>query len=104
MKEEKFLPIGSVVIVRGSVKKLLIIARALFAEASGKKQYFDYGACTYPEGVLGENILYLQHENIVEVVYKGYVDEDEERMLENIKDGLEKIEQEKKEETSHAGR
>ena len=91
----EFLPIGSVVIVKGGVKKLVIIARAVFAEVDGKQEYFDYGACTYPEGVLGENVLYFQGKDITEVVAKGYADEDDRRMIENIKAGLEKIRQEK---------
>lgn len=96
MKEERFLPIGSVVIVKGSVKKVLIIARAVFAQTEDGEKYFDYGACTYPEGVLGENMLYFQHENIAEVIYKGYADEDDKRMLENIESGLKKLESDKK--------
>ena len=92
---KEFLPIGSTVIVRGSVKKLMIIARAVFAQTEKGEDYFDYGACTYPEGVLGENLLYFQGQDIVEVVAKGYTDEDDGRMIENIRTGLEKMEHEK---------
>lgn len=95
METKEFLPLGSVVIVKGSVKKLVLIARAIFTEVKGEQKYFDYGACTYPEGVLGENIIYFQHKDIAEVVAKGYVDEDDRRMVENINIGLEKLETEK---------
>lgn len=95
METKEFLPLGSVVIAKGSVKKLVLIARAIFAEVKGEQKYFDYGACTYPEGVLGENILYLQHKDIAEVIAKGYADEDDRRMVENINAGLEKMEAEK---------
>lgn len=88
----EFLPIGSVVIVKGGIKKLVIIARAIFAEVNGEQKYFDYGACTYPEGLLGENVLYFQGGDITEVIAEGYADEDNRRMIENIKAGLEKIE------------
>ncbi|MCM1145142.1 MAG: DUF4176 domain-containing protein [Blautia sp.] len=98
MKEERektFLPIGSVVIARGNVKKLLIIARAVFVKTDSGEEYFDYGACTYPEGVLGKNMLYFNQEGVAEVIHKGYADEDEKRMLENIEKGLEKLERDK---------
>ena len=95
METKEFLPLGSVVIVKGSVKKLVLIARAIFTEVNGERKYFDYGACTYPEGVLGENIVYFQHKDIAEVIAKGYTDEDDRRMVENIHTGLEKLEAEK---------
>lgn len=88
MKEKEFLPLGSVVIVKGSVKKLVIIARAMLADIKGERKYFDYGACTYPEGVIGENMFYFQAEDITEVIAKGYADEDDRRMVENIQEQL----------------
>ncbi len=60
----EFLPLGSIVQLKGGVKKIMIIARGAFAVVKGEKRYFDYGACTYPE------------------------DEDEKLMQENIKNNL----------------
>ena len=56
MKEEKFLPLGSVILVKGSVKKLILIGRGVVAILKGEQKYFDYVACTYPEGLIGENV------------------------------------------------
>ena len=94
--EKAFLPIGSTVVVKGSVKKLMVVARAVYAKLEKGEEYFDYGACTYPEGLMGDNILYFKKEDIAEVVYRGYEDADEERMLANISLGLERIEKERK--------
>ena len=97
MKEEKFLPLGSVIIVKGSVKKLILIGRGVVAILKGEQKYFDYVACTYPEGLIGENVLYLNHEDIEEVIQKGFQDEDDFRMQKSLKehlDGLLKIENE----------
>lgn len=91
-KEKEFLPLGSVVIVKGTVKKLMITARAVFVDVKGEATYFDYGACTYPEGVLSDNMFYFQNKDIAEVVAKGYADEDDIRMQVNIRAGLEKME------------
>ena len=94
MKEEKFLPLGSVILVKGSVKKLVLIGRGVVAILKGEQKYFDYVACTYPEGLIGENVLYLNHE---EVIQKGFQDEDDFRMQKSLKehlDGLLKIENE----------
>ena len=46
MKEEKFLPLGSVILVKGSVKKLILIGRGVVAILKGEQKYFDYVACT----------------------------------------------------------
>lgn len=45
-----YLPLGSVVIVHGGVKKYVIVARGLQLKINGDYKLFDYGACTYPEG------------------------------------------------------
>jgi len=84
----EFLPLGSIVQLKGVVKKIMIIARGAFAVVKGEKRYFDYGACTYPEGVIGDALLYFQHKDIQKVVYRGYEDEDEKLMQENIKNNL----------------
>lgn len=85
MKEKvDYLPLGSVVIVNGGVKKHMIIARGLQVKIDDQQYYFDYGACAYPEGLLGDQVMYFQHENINKVVFQGYMDEDNELMVSNI--------------------
>ena len=39
-----YLPLGSVVILKGGVQKVVVIARGLLSVATGKEGYFDY--CT----------------------------------------------------------
>jgi hypothetical protein len=78
------LPLGSVVIVRGGVKKVMIIARGLATALEGGTKFFDYGGCLYPEGVIGDGLLYFNHADIQKAVYEGFVDEDEALMVENI--------------------
>lgn len=91
MEENKYLPLGTIVIVKGSVKKILIVGRGVASSMDGKIQYFDYVACTYPEGLIGETVLYINHDDIEEVVYKGYCDNDDIRMQKNLKEQVEKL-------------
>lgn len=77
MEENKYLPLGSIVIMNGGVKKLMIVTRAVAAKYDGGMKNFDYGACFYPEGIAGENLLYFNHEDIFKIVAKGYQDEDD---------------------------
>ena len=72
-----FLPLGSVVILRGSVKKLVIVSRASIVE----DDFFDYGAFLYPEGMIDSNVAYFNHGDIHKVVFEGYADGDNELAL-----------------------
>lgn len=87
----EFLPIGSVVIVKGSVKKVVVIARGMLSQVEDRKKYFDYGACLYPEGIISDSILYFQKEDVEEVIYRGYEDEDEVRMGRNLIEGVKRL-------------
>lgn len=81
MTEEKtFLPLGSIVILKGALKKLMIVNRANVAE----NKYFDYAAILYPEGMLDENKAYFNGEDILKVVSKGYTDDDDTLMVEQL--------------------
>lgn len=73
----ELLPIGSVVLLRGAKKKLMIYGvRQTSAET--KKEY-DYIAVMYPEGnVGGKSQVMFNHEDIEEIFYQGF--ENEERM------------------------
>jgi len=84
MENIDFFPLGSIVIIRGGVKKTMIIARGIAADVGGGPKRFDYGGCLYPEGLLGDQILYFNHEDVNKVVFTGFSDEDNELMVENI--------------------
>lgn len=60
-----FLPLGSIVVVSGGIKKYVIVARALKVKINGKEQFFDYAACAYPEGMVGDRLMYFQHPMLV---------------------------------------
>lgn len=91
--EEKvdYLPLGSVVVLKGGVKKYMIIARGLQVTIEGAPRFFDYGGCLYPEGLMGDQVIYFQHANINRTVYTGFSDEDDKLMVENIQAGYEKL-------------
>lgn len=84
-EEKEFLPLGSIVRVRGSVKKLMVLSRGTFPVIKGVTTYYDYGVCTYPEGIIGDSLIYINQEDIQEVIFSGYRDEDETIMQNNIR-------------------
>ena len=86
MEKEKmdYLSLGSIIILKGSVRKVMIISRGLVTVLNDSPVFFDYGAVTYPEGLVGEQILYCNHKDVVKVVHEGYSDEDDKMMIDNI--------------------
>ena len=79
-----YLPLGSIVILRGGTQKVVVNARGLLTLQSNPPSFFDYGGSLYPQGIIGDQILYFNHEDIAKVVFEGYHDEDDEMMVENI--------------------
>ncbi len=91
MNAPEFLPLGSVVIVKGSTKKLMVISRAIAIPQNEGARYYDYGACLYPEGLLGDQLAYFNHDAIQKVVFEGYENEENELILETLKENLSKV-------------
>ena len=77
---EKFLPIGTVVFLHEGEKTIMIYGRQqLHAETN---TIYDYVACLYPEGNIDAEYTYLfNHDQIREVVYMGYLNDDEKEFL-----------------------
>lgn len=87
-KNTELLPIGSVVVLKGNTKKMMIISRVLALPVKGNVYRFDYGACLYPEGMMGEDVIYFNHEDILKIIAEGYDNDENALMLESIADVL----------------
>lgn len=90
MDKIEFYALGSIVNIKGTVKKVMVIARGLASNVGGAVKYFDYGGCTYPEGLIGEQILYFNHDAVIKVVHEGFADEDDAMMVENLNEWIAK--------------
>lgn len=86
MKE--LLPIGSVVLLEGGEKKLMIYGR--LQQQEGTDTVWDYIGCLYPEGNVNKDFTYLfNHDNIKEVFHEGYNDEEEAKLQKVIQQAIE---------------
>ena len=78
MKE--LLPIGSVVLLKSATKKLMIIG--IMQIKPDENKMYDYLAVPYPEGYIGaENNFLFYHEDINDIIYKGYENPERESFL-----------------------
>lgn len=84
MNTTNYLPLGSIVLLKGATKKLLIIARALNVKREDHIYFFEYGAVAYPEGLTGDQMAYFNHADISKVIFEGYSDVENENIIETI--------------------
>ncbi len=83
-----YLPLGSIVLLKNGVQKALIISRAINVRNGDKDFFFDYGGVAYPEGLIGDQMVYFNADKINKVVFRGYSDVDDENMVDTINDYL----------------
>ena len=81
--KDKYLPIGSVVLLKGSKKRLMITGFCI--KDKDKDIMYDYCGCLYPEGVIEpQKIALFNHEQIVKIYFIGLEDSSEIEFKKNL--------------------
>lgn len=81
----KYLPIGTVVLLTGGTKKLMIIGFAISSKSLGDKIY-DYAGVCYPEGLLAPNqFAAFNHSQIEKIFFMGYNNDEEKAFNQKLK-------------------
>ncbi|MCL2253811.1 MAG: DUF4176 domain-containing protein [Lachnospiraceae bacterium] len=88
---KKMLSIGSVVQLRGGERKVMILNRAPLFNDNGIIGYFDYSACLFPEGQTDQQVYFFNSDDIAEIHFEGYIDENEEKFRSIYDDEISKI-------------
>ena len=89
--QEKFLPIGTVVLLKGGKHPVMITAYCVFATAT-KKNIYDYGGCLYPQGIVDSNIVHaFNHDMIDKIIFKGYETEESKKLSETLNQNYNEI-------------
>ncbi len=74
---EKYLPIGTVVLLKEATKRVMITGFCA-VEDSNQKKIWDYTGCMYPEGFLSSDQTCLfDHEQVEKVYHMGLEDNEE---------------------------
>ena len=92
MKVEELLPIGSVVLLNGGQKKLMIcgIMQTQVDESGAPGESYDYIGVWYPEGQFNEVKYLFNHSDINEVFFRGYEDEERAKFITSLRSFYEK--------------
>ena len=89
---DKYLPIGSVVLLKGGTKKVMITGFCSIAEENQEKIY-DYCGCIYPEGYLSsDEICLFDHDQIAEISFIGFENEEEKEFKESLVEVVQEFE------------
>ena len=82
---EKYLPIGTVVLLKGAIRRLMITGFCINTK-DNPDEIYDYLGCLYPQGVLtSEQNLVFNHEQIEKIYFMGYIDEEEKEFKDLLK-------------------
>lgn len=83
---KELLPIGSIVMLKDGSKRVMIFG-VKQSDFSGDKTEYDYVAVLYPEGNVGTEYQFLfNHEEIDEIYFRGYEDEERKEFIEKLEE------------------
>lgn len=86
------LPIGTVVLLKNSKKRVMIIGVLQKQIREGEEVIWDYSACLYPEGYMGPDKTFLFNSSQIEKVFAvGYQDQEQFAFKEKIDQVREKL-------------
>lgn len=78
--KEKFLPIGTVILMKDATKRLMITGYCSSTPDNPEKVY-DYVACLFPEGNLaGDEVALFNHDQIGNILHMGLDDQEFEQV------------------------
>ena len=82
MNLKELLPIGSVVLLEGGEKRLMVFG---VKQSQNAGEEYDYIGVLYPEGNIGEGGQYMfNHSDIKEVYFRGYEDGERDEFLDKL--------------------
>lgn len=96
--KEKFLPIGTVVLLEDGQKEIMITSYCVMSKGevfnsdgslneNVQDKVFDYGACLYPEGILDtDQVFAFDHDQIKEICFMGYETEEQKKISDLLKE------------------
>lgn len=84
MRENEYLPLGSMVLWEGGVKKPAIISRGISVNVGDSIKIFDYAGAQYPEGIKASQWGYFNDYRMSKVISGGYLCHDDKIIVENI--------------------
>lgn len=88
---KNLLPVGSVVLLKGGNKRVMICGRIQAKE--GDSVIYDYSACYYPEGITDPEAMFFFNRDAIDTVFFiGFQDKEELDFRSTVLDALGELE------------
>ncbi len=82
--KEKYLPIGTVVLLKGATHKVMITGFCAVTKDNENK-IFDYRGCPFPEGIIdSRGSALFNHDDIYEICHIGYFNDESINMSDKL--------------------
>jgi hypothetical protein len=93
-KFEKYLPLGTVAMLKNGKHRVMIVGYCARIESDEDAPFYDYMGCMFPEGIFTtEQTLVFNHENINKIYYMGYVDTESKKFQTKLKEIIKKMDE-----------
>ncbi len=90
---EKYLPLGTVVLLEGGAKRVMITGFAT-ASSDDPDLIYDYAGCMYPQGFITSNqTILFDHDQIQKIYHFGLIDPEWVEFQDNLKKFLENLDE-----------
>lgn len=96
---EKILPLGSIIYLKEGTAKLMVVGRGASFDNGEGQTFSDYIGVVYPNGIDPQDALFFNNEDIDQIVFEGFTDEEEERYVRVYEEWKEDLDKEKKSQT-----
>lgn len=89
--KEKFLPVGTVIMLEGGTKRIMVNGFCAI-DPENPKEMYDYSGVLFPEGALSsDQALLFNHNQIKEISHMGLEDDESRKFNLKMKMLLEKL-------------
>lgn len=92
IKAKEYYPIGSVVLLKGALKKAMIIGiMQTITTENGDVTEYDYMAVLYPEGFINKDTMFMfNHDAVLDVVFRGYENSERKALVDKLQENMDK--------------
>lgn len=91
MTERTALPIGTVVRVKDNDEPFMIVNQCPVTVKNSQEGYFDFGAVALPLGLINDQLIFFNREDVEEVLFVGYIDRRFQEFLSHYDEMVENI-------------
>ena len=90
--KDRFLPIGTVVLLKNSKEPLMINGYCVYEKGVKESIMYDYGSCKFPIGVIDGNVsIAFNKEKIDKIIHMGYEDDTYKEFEKVLSENIDKI-------------